>query len=57
VPAAIWKKLLEFIADERSGTIALHVRAGRVRTATISEQVPAKAARPTADPTRVEGRT
>ena len=42
VPSDIWKRLMDFLASERSGTIALHVRGGRVRTATISEQVSAK---------------
>jgi|WetSurMetagenome_2_1015567.scaffolds.fasta_scaffold1335287_1 hypothetical protein len=39
VPPAIWKRLLEFLASERSGTITLHVRAGRVRNAVVVERV------------------
>jgi hypothetical protein len=40
IPAAIWKRFITFVHDERSGTILLHVRRGRVRGATISEQIP-----------------
>jgi hypothetical protein len=41
VPATIWKRLLLFLQDNRSGTITFHVRGGQVRNAVISEQVPA----------------
>jgi hypothetical protein len=41
IPAPIWRKLLAFIKDERSGTIELKVRRGQVRNAIVSEEVTA----------------
>jgi hypothetical protein len=40
IPPSIWTRFRAFLKDDRSGTIALHVKRGRVLSATISEQVP-----------------
>jgi hypothetical protein len=40
IPAQVWRRFLAFLRDNRSGTISLHVKRGRVLSATISEQVP-----------------
>ena len=39
IPAGIWKRLWLFLRDERSGSITLHVRSGRVQNAVIAEHV------------------
>lgn len=39
IPASLWKRIMEFLKDERTGAITLHVNRGHVEKLKLEEYV------------------